>query len=84
MTSTAIDTLPKYFPASHKSCKAVSELFFDCFTKNSVKTSANDTEAGNKALQLCLKEKVNYEKCMERYFTDKKQEKFRVSQYLLF
>lgn len=53
------------FPYAPKECKAVSESFFECFTKSSIKENKNDSEAGNRGISKCIKEMKKYQDCME-------------------
>ena len=66
------------FPRSPKECKIVADIFFTCFTTNSQKLTAVDTEAGERGLNMCLKEKVAYDKCMDNY-DEKAKQLFRVN-----
>lgn len=74
------DKLPPFFPRTIKSCKLKSDLFFDCFSKESIKQSDNDIDAGSRGLAKCLKEKQLYEKCMVTYEKSKPVKLHRVQE----
>lgn len=72
--------LPSYFPATTKSCNTISNTFFDCFSANTKKTEALDTEIGDRALKTCEKEHRAYRECMEAALKGTVQDRrFRVS-----
>ena len=56
--------LPSFFPHSTKECRKVADPFFECFSKNAIKTSDSDTDAGSRGLNKCLTEMNKYSDCM--------------------
>ena len=66
------------FPRAPKICKTQADLFFNCFTANSVKRESDDKEAGVRGVQACLKEKILYEKCKQKFEQSNPPKRYRV------
>ncbi|KAJ1429876.1 hypothetical protein B484DRAFT_449179 [Ochromonadaceae sp. CCMP2298] len=73
-------TLPSFFPYASKECKKVSEPFFECFSKHSVKESETDADAGSRALSKCQGELKKYKDCMEKHEKSKPPRRLRVQE----
>jgi hypothetical protein len=85
ITQEDVNTLPGYFPATTRNCATISQPFFDCFSKQAVKSTNTDTEAGVRGLKACTKELLAYKFCMEKTLAtgSSKEKRFRVSKPLL-
>lgn len=79
LVSSDESRLPDFFPGTVKACQAPSEVFFSCFTLNTVKKDENDTLAGSVGLAACAKELKAYKACMEKHLPRIEAKKFRVS-----
>jgi hypothetical protein len=75
-----VPKLPTCFPRAPSACRKDSEPFFNCLNANSEKSSDDDTDAGKRGLQACVKEMKAYEKCMETYEAKKPLRQFRVQE----
>ena len=79
-TENKTTLLPSYFPYASPACKVTAQPFFDCFSKNAVKTDDMDTKAGDRAIAQCLTEKAVYEKCMAASELKQAPKRYRVQE----
>jgi hypothetical protein len=66
MSTTSQDLkLGEYFPRM-KGCEDTGKSFFKCFFERGKMEGDDDAVAGQRALEVCRREFLSYEKCMSR------------------
>nr|CCA26422.1 AlNc14C373G11130 [Albugo laibachii Nc14] len=59
--------LSEFFPRVTKECTKVANEFFDCFyTNGKQEKGVEDSDIGNRALQICEKSLRKYNQCIDQ------------------
>lgn len=75
------DKMAPFFPKTSKECADSTNSFFKCLNEKTLRVSETDTEAGTRALAMCVDQKAAYEVCMQKTDKIKKPKKyFRVQE----